>query len=231
MNTLAIRAIEIFAIGSWLIGLLICLRQTRRSVLLGMYVGCSLTWGYDWILSMPTIWNLSFPAGTIMMTTWFGRSEALWAPFSYAAFYGLTLFYWLKFRAPIDARLGFLQYLLAFPAGFLLNLVVEGSMIEFMGSNHYGLPAQMLVYNIPWLHFITTGSTFALLGLSGKAVLRIFDRTGWDDFDTSPRTLTSADTRFARTAFWVGVIAPQGAFFAVVVEAFYLYTWLGPHLR
>lgn len=227
MENAAVRVIEVLAVASWAVGLWICFVQSRRSVALGLYVGCALTWGYDWILSAPEIWNLSFPPGTIMMTTWFGRDEALWAPFSYAAFYGLTLFYCMKYRVRIEARLGVWQYVLAFPIGFALNLVVEGSMIEFFGSNHYGMPGSYLVYNLPWFHAITTGSTFALLIASGNVLLRVFDRIGWDDFDTS-KPVAESDRAFARSAFWVGVIAPHAAFFAVVVEAFYLYSWFGP---
>ncbi|MGH9285899.1 MAG: hypothetical protein ACRD0M_09545, partial [Acidimicrobiales bacterium] len=144
----AVRLVELFFLASWLSGLWLVWKHTRHTLLLGVYVGCTLSWTHDWVLAGPEIWRMDFHPDTIWIASWGTRNEGLWAPLSYGAFFGIGAFVWLKYlEAPLRQKLGAWRYLVIFPAVFAGNVVVEGAIIEWADTNRYHQAGHWLVFN------------------------------------------------------------------------------------
>lgn len=221
---MGVRIWEAMVLLTWVYGLWLCLRHTRRAFVLGAYIGTTITIGYDWIFARDWMWRMTFHPDTIWMFDWFGQKYALWAPLSYGFFFGIATFVSLKYRDALDLRLGAWQYLLAFPLIFVLNMIVEGGAIELWQVNIYHLPPQYLVANIPWTHLLTTGTMFSgTLFLTHRAqdVLRY---AGWDDFAVG----TAPPQPGLRSSILIlGMAVPQLAFYVAMVLGFFLYDALG----
>lgn len=252
-----VRLVELFFLVAWAAGFWVFWNHTRRALLLGVYVGCTLSWTHDWVLASPEIWRMDFHPDTIWISTWGSRPEALWAPLSYGAFFGFGIFAWLKyFESPLRARLGPWRYLVLFPATFVGNVIVEGSIIEWAHTNRYHQPANWLVFNLPWLHLLTTGAMLTGILFFTIEAVRILEHFGWRELepattpaervlsptgggrqsqpDTQPAAVVSeaAVPRRVRTAmFVVGVALPQAGLTAATMLALYLYDWAGVPLR
>jgi hypothetical protein len=245
-----VRLVELFFFVAWAAGFWVFWKYTRRALLLGVYVGCTLSWTHDWTLAGPEIWRMDFHPHTIWIATWGSRPEALWAPLSYGAFFGFGVFAWLRYvEAPLRARLGGWRYLVVFPAAFLGNVVVEGAIIQWAHTNRYHQPHNWLVFNLPWLHLVTTGAMLAGILFFTVEAVRVFEYFGWHDLEppgspepvrpdrvstTAGRVLTARPDapptvvpRRVRTAiFVVGVALPQAGLTFATMLALYLYDWI-----
>lgn len=251
-----VRLVELFFLVAWAAGFWVFWNHTRRALLLGVYVGCTLSWTHDWVLAGPEIWRMDFHPDTIWIATWGSRPEALWAPLSYGAFFGFTIFFWLKhFETPLRARLGPWRYLVLFPAIFVGNVIVEGAIIEWAHTNRYHQPANWLIFNLPWLHLVTTGAMVTGILFFTVEAVRVLEHFGWRELEpagapaervlapvgprqTEPAMLPNlaatepAVPRRVRTAmFVVGVALPQAGLTAATMLALYLYDWIGVPLR
>lgn len=210
---------------AWLGGLLLFWFRTGKSLLLGSYIGCSLSVGFDWILGSSRVWNLNFAPDTVMLFSWFGIGQPLWGPVSYGVFYGFILFAWTK---GIDGirRMGIWAYLLLFPGIFLVNLVAEGTIIALTGAYRYALPDNTLFFHVPWMHFFTTGTMAAgIVGLCGATYALVRD-LGFDDLDWK-RAPDPVWRRHRAVLFVIGIALPQAAYYASLLVAFTLYSSLG----
>lgn len=177
-----VRLVELFFLVAWAAGFWVFWNHTRRALLLGVYVGCTLSWTHDWVLASPEIWRMDFHPDTIWIATWGSRPEALWAPLSYGAFFGFALFGWLRYcEAPMRARLGPWRYLVLFPAIFVGNVIVEGAIIEFASTNRYHQPDNWLFFNIPWLHLVTTGAMVTGILFFTIEALKVLEHFGWQE--------------------------------------------------
>ena len=254
-----VRLVELFFLLAWAAGFWVFWKYTRRSLLLGVYLGCTLSWTHDWVLAGPEIWKMDFHPHTVWIATWGNRPEALWAPLSYGAFFGLAVFGWLRyFEAPLRARLGPWRYLVLFPAIFAGNVAVEGSIIQWAHTNHYHQPGHWLVFNLPWLHLVTTGAMLAGILFFTVEAVRVLEHFGWRDLEPAvtpaladrvlspagggrqaqadprpaPAISEAAVPRRVRTAmFMVGVALPQAGLTFATMLALYLYGWIGVPLR
>ena len=256
-----VRLVELFFLVAWAAGFWLFWHHTRRALLLGVYVGCTLSWSHDWVLAGPEIWKMDFHPHTIWIATWGSRPEALWAPLSYGAFFGFGVFVWLRyFETSLRARLGAWRYLVLFPAAFLGNVVVEGSIIEWAHTNRYHQPGHWLIFNLPWLHLVTTGAMLTGILFFTIEAVRVLDHFGWHDLEApgppvpsatarvltpaggqvlsqpdaapTPMAVDAAVPRRVRTAmFMVGVALPQAGLTAATMVALYLYDWLHVPLR
>jgi hypothetical protein len=179
-----VRLVELFFLVAWAAGFWVFWNHTRRALLLGVYVGCTLSWTHDWVLASPEIWRMDFHPDTIWIATWGSRPEALWAPLSYGAFFGFAIFAWLKyFERPMRDRLGPWRYLVLFPAIFVGNVIVEGAIIEWAHTNRYHQPANWLIFNLPWLHLVTTGAMVTGILFFTIEAVRILEHFGWRDLE------------------------------------------------
>lgn len=177
-----VRLVELFFLVAWAAGFWVFWNHTRRALLLGVYVGCTLSWTHDWVLASPEIWRMDFHPDTIWIATWGSRPEALWAPLSYGAFFGFSVFGWLRFcEAPMRARLGPWRYLVLFPAIFVGNVIVEGAIIEWASTNRYHQPDDWLIFNLPWLHAVTTGAMVTGILFFTVEALKVLEYFGWRD--------------------------------------------------
>jgi hypothetical protein len=251
-----VRLVELFFLLAWAAGFWVFWNHTRRALLLGVYVGCTLSWTHDWVLAGPEIWRMDFHPDTIWIASWGSRPEALWAPLSYGAFFGFAVFAWLKyFETPMRARLGPWRYLVLFPAIFVGNVIVEGAIIEWAHTNRYHQPANWLIFNLPWLHLVTTGAMVTGILFFTIEAVRILEHFGWRDLEpvgapvqrvlaptgggqthletlSTPGATEAAVPRRVRTAmFVVGVALPQAGLTAATMLALYLYDWIGVPLR
>jgi hypothetical protein len=257
-----VRLVELFFLLAWAAGFWLFWKQTRRTLLLGVYVGCTLSWTHDWVLGGPEVWKMDFHPHTIWIATWGSRPEALWAPLSYGAFFGIGLFAWLRYcETPLRARLGAWRYLAVFPAAFVGNVIVEGAIIEWAHTNRYHQPGHWLVFNLPWLHLVTTGAMLSAILFFTVEAVRVFEYFGWRDLEPAgapapvpaqpvfspagavsptaqPETppgvapATAAVPRRVRTAmFVVGVALPQAGLTFATMVALYLYDWVHVPLR
>ena len=252
-----VRLVELFFLLAWAAGFWVFWNHTRRALLLGVYVGCTLSWTHDWVLAGPEIWRMDFHPDTIWIASWGSRPEALWAPLSYGAFFGFAIFAWLKyFETPMRARLGPWRYLVLFPAIFVGNVIVEGAIIEWAHTNRYHQPANWLIFNLPWLHLVTTGAMVTGILFFTIEAVRILEHFGWRELEPAgtriervlaptgggrqaqletlpvPGATDQAVPRRVRTAmFAVGVALPQAGLTAATMLALYLYDWIGVPLR
>ncbi|MEW6475327.1 MAG: hypothetical protein AB1679_23980 [Actinomycetota bacterium] len=183
-----VRMVELFFLVAWAAGLWVFWKHTRRALLLGVYVGCTLSWTHDWVLAGPEIWRMDFHPDTIWIATWGSRPEAVWAPLSYGAFFGFAIFGWLRYcEGPMRARLGAWRYLVPFPAIFVGNVIVEGSIIEWAQTNRYHQPDNWLLFNIPWLHLVTTGVMVTGILFFTVEALRVLEHFGWRELEPADR--------------------------------------------
>ncbi|HEY3238570.1 MAG TPA: hypothetical protein VGL92_03315 [Acidimicrobiia bacterium] len=251
----AVRLVELFFLSAWLVGFWLVWKHTRHTLLLGVYLGCTLSWTHDWVLAGPEIWRMDFHPDTIWIASWGTRNEGLWAPLSYGAFFGIGAFVWLKYlEAPLRQKLGAWRYLVIFPAVFAGNVIVEGAIIEWAHTNRYHQAGNWLLFNIPWLHFVTTGVMLAGIIFFTVEAMKLLDHFGWHELEPAPAALrpervlvspsgaaasqpevsTTAGAsgqpvpRRVRTAiFVVGLALPQAAFTAATMVGLYLYDWIG----
>jgi hypothetical protein len=250
----AVRLVELFFLASWLGGLWLVWKHTRHTLLLGVYLGCTLSWTHDWVLAGPEIWRMDFHPDTIWVATWGSRNEGLWGPLSYGAFFGIGAFVWLKFlEAPLRQRLGAWRYAVIFPAVFAGNVVVEGAIIEWAHTNRYHQAGNWLVFNIPWLHLVTTGVMLAGIIFFTVEAMRVLEHFGWRELEPAPApaprpaqvlvspsgaaaqpngsALTAPGAhevprRIRAAIFAVGLALPHAAFTAATMAGLYLYDWI-----
>ncbi|MGH8991668.1 MAG: hypothetical protein ACRDZ7_09085 [Acidimicrobiia bacterium] len=252
----AVRLVELFFLAAWLGGLWLVWTRTRHTLLLGVYLGATLSWTHDWVLAGPEIWRMDFHPDTIRIATWGSRPEGLWAPLSYGAFFGIGAFVWLKYlEAPLRRTLGAWRYLVIFPAVFAGNVIVEGAIIEWADTNRYHQAGHWLVFNIPWLHFVTTGVMLGGIIFFTVEALRVLEHFGWRELDPAPavaalrpaKVLVSPSgaaahpngaglaaspvaqvvpRRVRAAIFAVGLALPHAAFTAATLVGLYLYDWI-----
>lgn len=220
---LGVRVWELLVLLTWLGGLWLCLRHTRRAFVLGIYLSTTLTFGFDWLYGLH-LWHMSFHPDTIWMFRWFGEPMALWSPLSYGFFFGIAAFVGLRYRGVLDARLGAWQYVLAFPTIFLLNVVVEGGAIEFWQVNTYHMPEEQLVFNLPWRHLLTTGTMFAgTLWLARNAYVFV-ERSGWSDFVDEPEGTANVVRGMRARLVLLGLSVPVAAFYFSFLIGMFIYS-------
>jgi hypothetical protein len=253
----AVRLVELLFLASWLGGLWLVWKQTRHTLLLGVYLGCTLSWTHDWVLASPEIWRMDFHPDTIWIASWGSRNEGLWAPLSYGAFFGIGAFVWLRYlEAPLRQKLGAWRYLVMFPAVFAGNVIVEGAIIQWAHTNRYHQAGSWLVFNIPWLHLVTTGVMLAGIIFFTVEAMRVLEHFGWRELEPAPPTtaaprrarvlvspsgtavqpdgagagtipVTPPVPRRVRAAiFAVGLALPHAAFTAATMVGLYLYDWV-----
>lgn len=221
-----VRLWELMVAATWLFGLWLCLRHTRRSFLLGVYLSTTLTFGYDWLFARDWMWRMTFHPESLWLFELFGEKYALWAPLSYGFFFGIAAYLGVRHRDWLDRVLGIWQYLLAFPVIFLLNIVVEGTAIELWQVNCYRLPPQWLIANIPWLHMLTTGTMFSGTLFLVRHGHRLLETLGWNDFIDEGPAPNAELTRIRSSVFFLGLAIPQAAFYAALVLGLFLYDLL-----
>jgi len=256
-----VRLVELFFLLAWAAGFWLFWNHTRRALLLGVYVGCTLSWTHDWVLAGPEIWKMDFHPHTIWIATWGNRPEALWAPLSYGAFFGFAVFGWLRYcEAPLRARFGAWRYLVVFPAIFAGNVAVEGSIIEWAHTNRYHQPGHWLIFNLPWLHLVTTGAMLTGILFFTIEAVRLVEYFGWNDLRPAgagaavpaapvlqpaggglrpvaaglgdgASPMAEVPGRVRAAMFFVGVALPQAGLTAATMLALYLYDWLHVPLR
>lgn len=249
-----VRLVELFFLVAWAAGFWVFWNHTRRALLLGVYVGCTLSWTHDWVLASPEIWRMDFHPDTIWIASWGTRNEGLWAPLSYGAFFGIGAFVWLKYlEAPLRQKLGAWRYLVIFPAVFAGNVIVEGAIIEWADTNRYHQAGNWLLFNIPWLHFVTTGVMLGGIIFFTVEAMRLLEHFGWRELEPAPvaprpeRVLVSPSgaaaqpdpapraaageqpvpRRIRAAIFVVGLALPHAAFTAATMVGLYLYDWIG----
>jgi hypothetical protein len=230
-GVVAVRCVEAFFAVTWLIGFALVWRTTRRTFLVGLYLGATLSFTHDWLYGGPAMWNMTFAPHTILLGTWAGRQEALWAPLSYGSFFGIFAFLWLRYlEEPLSRRLGAWRYLAVFPTIYLANLVVEGTLIQLTHANTYHLDSKWLIFNLPWLHLFTTGAMGAGLVWIAVQSMRVLEFAGWRELDPHDSPTDPDVPRRVRVAiFSVGLAVPHVAFTAAAIAGLYLYAFLGVH--
>jgi len=221
-----VRVWETAVMLSWVFGLWLCWRYTRRAFLLGVYLSTSLTFGYDFSFAGHDLWRMTFHPDSIWMFEWFGRRYALWAPLSYGFFFGIAAFIGLRYRDALDRRLGVWQYVLSFPLLYALNLAIEGTAIQLWQVNVYHLPPSYLFFNLPLMHFVTTGLMFTGTLWLSRNSFEILLRAGWSDFRAEPARERNGDAGFRRRVFLLGLATPQAAFYVALTVAYWLYNAL-----
>jgi hypothetical protein len=230
-STTGVRLVELFFAVAWTVGLVLVWKTTRRNFLVGLYLGSTLTFAADWTFAGPALWNMKFAPHTLLIGTWGGRGEALWAPLSYGAFFGIFGWLWLRFVEPrLQPKLGPWRYALIFPAIYAGNLLVEGTLIQLTHANTYGLGSEWLLFNIPWLHFFTTGIMAAGLVWAAVQSTHLLELAGWHELEPHDKPQDVSFTRRSRVAiFSLGLAVPHVAFAAAITAGLYLYRALGVH--
>lgn len=230
-DLLAVRLVELGFAIAWIVGFVLVWRTTRRTFLVGLYLGATLSFSHDWVLGGPTLWDMTFADDTVLLGTWGGRQMAVWSPVSYGSFFGIFAWLWLRYAEPrLAPRLASWRYALVFPAIYVLNVVVEGGMIELSDANTYHLDDRWVLLNIPWLHLFTTGTFAAVLVWIAVQSLRVLEFAGWRELDAPGSALQREVPRPVRVGiFSLGLAVPHVAFTAGTIVTILLYDAIGVH--
>lgn len=102
---------------------------------------------------------------------WIGGLAAVWRTFLAGLYLGATLSFshdWVIAGSNL-------------PVIDVLNLIAEGTLIALSDANRYHLDDTWIVFNLPWMHPLTTGVTAAGLVWIAVRATRVLAFAGWHE--------------------------------------------------
>ena len=153
-STLVLRAWELACVAAWLVGLWLVVRYGASPYLLGLFCGSSALAMWDWITNDVWLWNINADERFFDLFTVAGRTELLWAPFSYGFFYAIPTVLALRHRVLLDRTVGIWQYVLI-PAGLgLSDILIEGVSVGWLGLYDFAYRGSYEWWGVPWTNIV-----------------------------------------------------------------------------
>ena len=242
---MAVRGWELACLLAWLVGLWLVVRNGARPYLLGLFCGASALAMWDWITNDIWLWNITADERFFDLFTVAGRTELLWAPFSYGFFYAIPTVLAVRHRAGLDQRLGAWQYVVIPVALGFSDILIEGISVGWLGLYDFAYKTSYEWWGVPWTNIVfiavsqvpilflarRVGDVCALANLptveAPRRELAAVGRGG----NPAPATVPAADSRWHWAPFWMALmVCPTGLYVAAWFSALWLER-LDPFLR
>lgn len=246
-SIVAVRGWELACLGAWLVGLWLVLRYGAGPYLLGLFSGASALAMWDWMTNDVWLWNITADPRFFDLFTVAGRTELLWAPFSYGFFYAIPTVLALRHRALLDRTVGHWQYVLIPVALGFSDIVIEGISVGWLGLYDFAYQPSYEWWGVPWTNIVFIAVSQVpilflarraadLCRLAGLPAVPVTDRRSvlvpaGADSRAGPST-ADAERRGAPWApFWMALmVCPTGLYVAAWFSALFLER-LDPFLR
>ncbi|MGV0642715.1 hypothetical protein ABQE44_04840 [Mycolicibacterium sp. XJ2546] len=173
-DVLAVRLFEFVALALFLFGWWYVLR-TRSAILVGGYVGSTLTVVFDWTFNTKWFFNVAYSSNFIPLFQIGDSVQPVALLFTYAFFFGIPTAFLARNRAWLDRKLGAWGWLVVFLGMGLLQPLFEIPMVSWLHLWTYYQAPQYLIGGVIWSNIWFSG----LLGVSCYGALRLALR--WDD--------------------------------------------------
>ncbi|MHB8695639.1 MAG: hypothetical protein ACYDHH_30835 [Solirubrobacteraceae bacterium] len=221
-SLLAVRLWELAIFAIWLVGLLGILRLDRNELLLGVYVGATLTIFWDWICGSPYLFNIPHYDHRFLGHLWTiqGRTEPLWVAFAQGPFFGLPAVLalnwgWLRERG------NFVLYLLLGAAVGASDYIIEGISVGTLHLYKYTYNPANLFVGVPWeVVFVYVPLCIAVTCFLVVRVARVIRLAGLagpagpaESAGSAGSANATATARDQRIGLWLGVVIPIAALY------------------
>ena len=144
-----LRLYEVASLVFWAIGFGLVRRYGGTKLLLGLYLGTTGWFMWDWLFTDSWFLNLTYDERSIMLFRLDGRPEPLWSPASYGFFFGIATLVVLRHRAALHKLFG-RWFIAVFAVGMaLFDLVVEGFVVSVLDVYSYGYRDSWKIWGIP----------------------------------------------------------------------------------
>lgn len=167
-DVLAVRLFELVALALFLFGWWYVLR-TRSWILVGGYVGSTLTVLFDWTFNTKWFFNVAYSPNFIPLFTIGETVQPVALLFTYAFFFGIPTAFLAGNREWLDRRFGVWGWLLVFLGMGLLQPLFEIPMVSWLHLWTYYQAPQYLLGGVIWSNIWFSG----LLGVSCYGALRL----------------------------------------------------------
>ncbi len=165
---LAVRLFELVALALFVFGWWYALR-TRSLIVLGGYVGSTLTVLFDWMFNTKWFFNVLYSSNFIPLFRIGETVQPVALLFTYAFFFGIPTAFLARNRAWLDRRFGVAGWLLVFLGMGLLQPLFEIPMVSWLHLWTYYQAPQYLLGGVIWSNIWFSG----LLGVSCYGALRL----------------------------------------------------------
>ncbi|GFG72004.1 hypothetical protein [Mycolicibacter senuensis] len=215
-DVLAVRLFEVVAFGLFAFGWWYALR-TRSMIVLGGYVGATLTVVFDWMFNTKWFFNVLYSSNFIPLFRIGDTVQPVALLFTYAFFFGIPTAFLARNRAWLDRRFGTWGWLVVFLGMGVLQPLFEIPMVSWLHLWTYYQAPQYLVGGVIWSNIWFSG----LLGVSCYGALRLALR--WEDTNRLPQNPTEDKLRQLATgaagiwsAFYLSTLVQLMLWYAVV---------------
>ncbi|ORW69480.1 hypothetical protein AWC24_05535 [Mycolicibacter senuensis] len=210
------RLFEVVAFGLFAFGWWYALR-TRSMIVLGGYVGATLTVVFDWMFNTKWFFNVLYSSNFIPLFRIGDTVQPVALLFTYAFFFGIPTAFLARNRAWLDRRFGTWGWLVVFLGMGVLQPLFEIPMVSWLHLWTYYQAPQYLVGGVIWSNIWFSG----LLGVSCYGALRLALR--WEDTNRLPQNPTEDKLRQLATgaagiwsAFYLSTLVQLMLWYAVV---------------
>lgn len=215
-DVLAVRLFEVVAFALFAFGWWYALR-TRSMIVLGGYVGATLTVVFDWMFNTKWFFNVLYSSNFIPLFRIGDTVQPVALLFTYAFFFGIPTAFLARNRAWLDRRFGTWGWLVVFLGMGVLQPLFEIPMVSWLHLWTYYQAPQYLVGGVIWSNIWFSG----LLGVSCYGALRLALR--WEDTNRLPQNPTEDKLRQLATgaagiwsAFYLSTLVQLMLWYAVV---------------
>jgi hypothetical protein len=153
-SIVAVRGWELACVAAWLGGFALVRRYGASKYLLGLFCGSSLLAMWDWITNDVWLWNITADERFFDLFTVAGRTEVVWAPFSYGFFYAIPTVLALRHRAVLDRTVGRWQYVLVPAALGFSDILIEGISVGWLGLYDFAYRESYEWWGVPWTNIV-----------------------------------------------------------------------------
>lgn len=173
-----LRGFEAAAVLAWAFGFFLVFKFGGTKFLIGIYLGTTSWFMWDWIFTDDWFLNLRYDRRSILLYTLDGRPEPLWSPLSYGFFFGIAALVFLRYQWYFRKVAG--RYIVVlFPMAMaLLDLVVEGSIVSALKIYSYGYRESWKIWNIPYTNLVWVVIIQTLMVITFSAFVRHQHRNG-----------------------------------------------------
>lgn len=177
-SLVAVRGWELAVLVAWLVGLGLVIRYGASKYLLGLFCGSSLLAMWDWMTNDVWLWNITADERFYDLFTVAGRTELLWAPFSYGFFYAIPTVLALRHRAVLDRTVGRWQYVIV-PVGLgFSDILIEGVSVGWLGLYDFAYKASYEWWGVPWTNIIFIAVSQVPIMLLARRVADLCEAAG-----------------------------------------------------
>jgi hypothetical protein len=237
-SILVVRGWELACVSAWLVGLWLVVRAGSTPYLHGLFWGASGLAMWDWITNDVWLWNITADGRFFDFFTVAGRTELLWAPFSYGFFYAIPTVLALQYRAALDRTVGAWQYVLIPVALGFSDILIEGVSVGWLGLYDFAYKSSYEWWGVPWTNIVFIAvSQVPILFLARRAadLCRLAGLPSVGDPQRVPVRVGAARPAAERAAgevpggernlapFWMGLmVCPTGLYVAAWFSALFL---------